>query len=308
MNRACRAALHLYQIDDSELKLIKSSSNLIYESKNRILQFTPTSYKTKQELLKEVSWIEYLNKNDFEVVQVIRSVNNNLLEQVEGFTIICYEKIIGKQVTRSDWNASFFERLGTFTGKLHRLGKAFEKENKRGFKNWNDISKGRFAAYLPEDHRALKKLYAALISKFKTYAVHEDHFGLIHYDIHHENYLLKEGNNKIILFDFEMSCRSWYINDIAVILYYILNTIPVIDRKEVSELFLSAFFQTYRKERSMAEEEKEKIPLFLLYRDLLVYGYTFRTWTEAKKLTKNQYHFRKKLRDSITRRRIALGL
>jgi len=61
-----------YNLSDNTT-LLKSYLNLIYEVDGKILQLTPKDYKSEDELLLEVSWIEYLNNNGFEVVEVVRS-------------------------------------------------------------------------------------------------------------------------------------------------------------------------------------------------------------------------------------------
>jgi len=302
MDNELKEASRMFKLGNSEWKLIKSQINYIYENKSKILQFTPLEYKSTRELLIEVNWIEYLNKNGFEVVEIVKSRNNNLLEEINGYLVICYEKIIGKKAGKSDWNNSFFQKLGRFTGKLHRLGKSFETKNEYNYKNWDEISKGKFVEYLPHDERNLVEVYKSLRALFNSYEINDNNYGLVHYDIHHENYYLRGSSEKIILSDFEMTCRSWYINDISIILYYILNSTPQEKHKIISELFLNAFFKGYRKEFSIDESEKKKIPKFLLYRDLLVYGYTFRIWKEEANMTDNEIKFRNKLSDSITKR------
>lgn len=302
MDKELKEATLIYQLGNSEWKLLKSQINYIYENESKILQFTSLEYKSTSELLIEVNWIEYLNKSGFEVVEIVKSREHNLLEEIDGYTVICYEKIIGKKAKKSNWNDLFFQNLGKFTGKLHRLGKSFEVKNNYNYKNWNEVSKGRFVEYLPHDERDLVRVYDYLMKEFNSYDINDKNYGLVHYDIHHENYYLKGNSEKIILFDFEMTCKSWYINDISIILYYILNSTPKEEHEKISDIFLNSFFHGYRKEFSIDEAEKKKMPKFLLYRDLLVYGYTFRIWKEEKNMTDHEIKFRNKLSNSITRR------
>ena len=99
-----------------------------------------------------------------------------------------------------------------------------------------------------------------------------------------------------------MTCQSWYINEIATILFYILNVVPFENRSAYTQTFLSSFIPAYREEFDLAEEELAHIPHFLLYRDLLVYAYTFRIWPDENTLKESEAKFRKKLSDSIDRR------
>ncbi|MEL7121186.1 MAG: phosphotransferase [Bacteroidota bacterium] len=302
MDKELKEASKMFRLGNLDWELIKSQINYIYGSESKILQFTPLEYKLTNEILIELNWIEYLNRNGFEVVEIVKSRKDNLAEEINGYTVICYERIIGEKAGKSSWNNEFFQNLGRFTGKLHRLGKSFEEKNKYNYKNWNEISKGRFVEYLPQDERNLVEVCENLIEEFSSYEINDNNYGLVHYDIHHENYYVIGSSKKIILFDFEMTCRSWYINDISIILYYILNSTPKEEHKKISDLFLISFFEGYRKEFSIEEKEKEKVSKFILYRDLLVYGYTFRIWKEEKNMSDMEIRFRNKLSDSIARR------
>ncbi len=302
MDKELREAILIYQLENSGWKLIKSQINYIYGNENNILQFTPLEYKLTSELILELKWIEYLNKSGFEVVRIVKSRENNLFHEADDYTVVCYERIIGKKAKKSNWNKAFFQNLGRHTGRLHRLGKAFEVKNNYNYKNWNEISKGKFVEYLPHDERDLTGIYDHLMREFNSYEINDENYGLVHYDIHHENYYLKGSSEKIILFDFEMTCKSWYINDISIILYYVLNSTEKEGHEKISDMFLSSFFHGYRKEFSIEEGEKKKISKFLLYRDLLVYGFTFRVSKEEGDMTSNEIKFRNKLSNSIARR------
>ena len=292
-------ASKLYNIPHQDLTLLQAYSNYIFATKTKILQITPAAYRSASALAIEVDWINYLNQNGLEVVKLVKSTQGRWLEPLDGGTAICYEKIIGQKVTKADWSAKYFTRLGQFTGQLHCLGKAFERERSYSIPNWDEIPKSRFAAYLPIDDRALPVLLESLMTKFRKQERTTQNYGLIHYDIHRGNYFLQEATNKLILFDFEMMCRSWYINEIAVILYYILNSVTFEEREQLTTLFLSSFFDGYRKEMEIDEKEKLRIPSLLLYRDLLVYGYTFKIWPKEAEMTDSDHHFRQKLSLSI---------
>jgi len=129
---------------------------------------------------------------------------------------------------------------------------------------------------------------------------------LIHYDIHHGNYLVEESG-KIVLFDFEMMCQSWYVHEIATILYYALFIPSMRQEQGKSEWFLQYFMEGYLQENQLAQEELEKIPKYLLYRDLLVYAYLCKIWKEED-ITASNRAYRERISDSIDERRQGLRL
>ncbi|MFT7589844.1 MAG: Ser/Thr protein kinase RdoA (MazF antagonist) [Limisphaerales bacterium] len=85
--------------------------------------------------------------------------------------------------------------------------------------HWDEIPEHHHGNLLPEDNRQLFELYQKTISQINSQPKSDANYGLVHYDIHQGNYLLDEANH-LILFDFEMTCKTWFINDIATVLYY----------------------------------------------------------------------------------------
>lgn len=296
-------AAYQYNLESRDWNLVKSYANHIYVCEDKVMQLTPSSYKSANELLLETELLNYLNESKISVVQVVKSNNGNSVEPFANYNAICYDKIIGRKATTENWNESFFHQLGAYTGRLHKLCKSYEKENNPNFKNWNEIPKARIDDFLPDDERKLKELHHNLLELFLSYPINSHNYGPVHYDIHHGNYFLTGPQDKIVLFDFEMTCKSWYINDVSIILYYILNAVQLEDYVEITTLFERYFFEGYRSENEIDEVEKQKIPFFILYRDLLVYAFTFRMWPTLEEMDENELKFRNKLSSAIERRR-----
>jgi Ser/Thr protein kinase RdoA (MazF antagonist) len=102
-------------------------------------------------------------------------------------------------------------------------------------------------------------------------------YGPIHYDIHPGNYLMT-SDGRMVLFDFENSCRGHYINDIAVVLYYSRMHKFSKGDEGFNHSFLASFWKGYEHEYSVPESEIPHIPWLLLNRSLILYGYLFKIW------------------------------
>jgi len=219
-----REACAHYKIELANAKLIRSNANLIYECKDKILRLSHSSIRRKKEIEAELDWLQFFKKNDLPVAEILLSKQGEHLVQIGAdenhFTCVCFEKIVGEKVADSDWNATHFKKLGSLAGKLHRVGQLYTEKPEIEYQHWNETVEFRLYEYLPNDERDLLALHNLLADEFVTYTKSPATYGLIHYDIHHGNYLLTGAAKKLVLFDFEMTCKSWYVNDVASILHY----------------------------------------------------------------------------------------
>ncbi len=295
-----------FRINIGEAKLIRDNKNLVYDCGDRILRLSHSDFRKRIDIEAELDWLIFLNNNDLPVVEVIQTNSNSDLIQIgwakDYFTIVCFDKIKGNKITKKDWNNKHFNRLGEITGRLHKIGNQYENKNGLRYKDWDKITEFGFYKYLPQDKRELIKLYQRLVSQIKELPKTDENYGLIHYDIHHGNYLLTEHDSKLVLFDFEMTCNSWFINDIATILYYANHFPNLMNEADFSTRFMENFWKGYEKENRIKEEEKKWISIFLLYRDLMVFGLLSKIWKD-KKLAKNEKRYLEMVESSIERRR-----
>ena len=306
LKTACLA----FNIDYHKAKLIRYYSNLVYDCGDSILRLTHSKDNSEAGIIAELAFMQFLTKKGLPVVKVILSKEGILTEKINlnnGYlTVACFEKIVGHKVNKEIWQGSHFEELGKLTGSLHKYGIEYQQKTVLAYKPWHEIAKSRIAEHLPQDERKLVGLHQQLVKKFHSYPMTTANYGLTHYDIHFGNYLFRNQDNQLILFDFEMLCYNWFVNDIAVVLYYALYLIR--DRKSIDfqTHFLNHFWKGYESVFTIADSEKEKIPIFLLYRDLLVYSFLHKIW-EGKELTRQDLQYKKKLEKSISTRRTIIG-
>lgn len=305
-----KAACLAYNIDFEEAKLIRNNKNLIYDCGDKILRVSPSIIRTEKEIEAEIHWLIFLMGNKLPVVNIIpsKAAANwiKIVDSDEYFTIVCFKKIVGNKVSREYWNEKHFERLGKLTGQLHRVGNQYENSTGLNYQNWDSLLEFDSYKYLPQDKRELTQLHHKIVSKIKTLPKTKDNFGLIHYDIHHGNYLLTQQNKEMVLFDFEMTCRSWFMNDIATVLYYANHYPKTFIDEDFEVTFMKHFWKGYEREHDIKEFEKTWLPLFLLYRDLMVFGFISKIWKD-KKLTKNELRYSEMIQASIKLRRAKLG-
>ncbi|MBR9921600.1 MAG: hypothetical protein GYB31_12245 [Bacteroidetes bacterium] len=56
---------------------------------------------------------------------------------------------------------------------------------------WDEIPEFANSGFLPDDERNLKEVHDQLVAGFRKLPTTRESFGLIHYDIHHGNYLAR---------------------------------------------------------------------------------------------------------------------
>ncbi len=299
---ACQA----FGIDANKAILIRFFSNLIYDCGAVVLRLTHSKDNTEAGIIAELTFMQFMADKGLPVAKPILSKKGKWTACIQletGYvTAVCFEKIVGFKATKEVWQESHFEELGELAGLLHKYSFEFQQQTTLPYKPWHEIAKGQVLESLPKDKRGLPDLHQKLVEEFHTYPISSHNYGLIHYDIHFGNYLFKEQDKKIVLFDFEMLCYSWFVNDIAVILYYAFYLKGDKTELEFQNSFLPHFWKGYESKFAIAPSEKEKISKFLLYRDLLVYSFLNKIWA-GKALTEEDIKYKHKLDKSISTRR-----
>ena len=296
-----------YNIDENTAKLIRDYSNLIYDCGDRILRLSHSSERTYEHVRIELEWQFYLQNKKLPVAKTLLLPNKKLAVKIRvgenHFTAACFEKIIGNKISTDNWDQSHFKKLGQLTGIMHKIAIKAPTELTDKIPSWKNVEGNNLYHYLPKEESDLIEIRKKLLKEFQKLPIHKSNFGIIHYDIHHGNYLI-DGNNQIQLFDFEMVCNSWFVKDVANVLYYayLHPGSDKFSKEEFYNYFLFNFWEGYEKEFNLNQQERLSVPYFLLYRDILVFAFLHKAWDLANlsELQKNQLGKTKK---SIQKRR-----
>lgn len=112
------------------------------------------------------------------------------------------------------------------------------------------------------------------------------------------NFLVSDKKNNI--FDFDECQYSWFVEDIAIQLFYIIYVFlddSIDAREKQAYSFMKSFMKGYYKENYVDEYWIKQIPIFLRVRELIVYIGMCRDidFSNMNQWTKN-YIFQSKLR------------
>jgi len=281
-------ACNRYGITINELTFIGGFQNFVYEyqqnNKEYILRFTHSSLRSKELLGGELEWILFLSDNGVSVSRPIYSVNCNLFEIIDiadsYFIVAAFEKAQGKRAEYPDClhNVDLFEKCGSITGQMHRLAKTYKPHNKRHEWHQNYYLQN-VTKFIPPSQNLIIDSCENLMNTLKNLNYEKESYGLIHGDINVGNFLVDHG--AVTLFDFDECQYSWFVEDIAIQLYYLVYVYgndSMDERHLQCQRFMEHFHKGYSKENSISDHELKLIPLFLRLREIIVYTGMYRSF------------------------------
>jgi Ser/Thr protein kinase RdoA (MazF antagonist) len=287
-DEVARAGAAQFGVHFNELTFLGAWQNFIYEyeqnGKSHILRFTPSTHRTENAVRGELDWIRYLADHEVSVSVPIPSKHNKWTEVVRlddlDFTVTAFLKAQGRKVGYPECltNTSLYQSLGQTMGRMHALAKEYRPDNEATRRHhWHDNYYLRnLRNFVPSDQTLVYDAASKLINTIKTTLPQDtSSYGLIHGDIGIGNYLLDEGRGGITLFDFDEAQYSWFIEDIAIPLYYLVYVYGgeegKSDREAQALLFMEHFMKGYVQENVIDETWVNKLPLFLRLREIIVY-------------------------------------
>ena len=275
---------------------LRIGESIIFNIANKgILRISPASQQDAETIEAKLYFQNYLYKNDARVVPVFTSANKKLVEKItlgnSYYTAALFEKAEGEIITDKFWDNSIFYEMGKLTAKIHSLSKFYTPPaNNLKHLIWHNTESQKINSQLPNSEEHLIKKFNNYLEEVKTINISINSFGLIHNDIHRGNLFLYK--DKITLFDFDDLTYSWFLNDVACILYNAL----LHHKKNVSESqfyiknFMQNFWQGYHINNKLDFDDLSKIPALLSMRAISIYAYLNKNW-DVKNLNHAQQNY-----------------
>jgi len=271
-------ALRRYGINEKEIQILDSFESYIYKFKNDsgefILRISHSIRRNEALIQGEVDWINYLADHGISVARAILSKTGKLVEVISDtedgqFLATAFVKAEGEPPWER-WTPDLYESYGELLGKMHSATRQFLPilpERKRP--DWDDPIFNFVEQFLPEDEFLARKKYKNVCDYVNSLPKNNETYGLIHQDAHGNNLFIDEVG-KITLFDFDDCGYSWYINDIAIVLFY--NVVETDDWVAFTQAFMSHFLRGYLRHCSLNLELLKEIPHFLKIREIELYA------------------------------------
>ncbi len=269
-----------YAISKTDLKKLGSFESFVYEyeknGQSRILKITHNRHRTVNQIKGELEWVNFLAENKVSVPPVIRSKNKELVELINVddsyFLIYAFEKASGSLPEQNLWDDVLFENWGRVMGRMHAVTKKYRPSDKaiRRF-HWYEDPSLRVEKHIPPSQPKVIEKYNRLKNKLLILPTDMDSYGLIHSDLHHDNFFV--DNDKITVFDFDDCHYSWYAFDISIPLFYVLRDSHVDPNdKSFARHFMKCFMTGYRQENNIDISCLGQIPDFLKLREIDLYS------------------------------------
>jgi Ser/Thr protein kinase RdoA (MazF antagonist) len=271
-------AMRRYGITKSQIHSLDAFESFIYEfvrgSHAYILRIAHSLRRSESLLLGEVDWINYLAEGGVSVARAILSESGKLVEVIEdqwggAFLVTAFVKAQG-QAPWDLWTPKLYESYGEMIGRIHTLSKSYQPKQiawKRP--DWNDALFEFVERYLPESESIAKNKYTDIRHHVNTLAKDRESYGLTHQDAHGNNLFVDE-RGQITFFDFDECAYNWFINDIAVALFYIVQDAE--DWRTFTEEFMPHFLRGYVQACPLDFTWLKEIPNFLKIREIELYA------------------------------------
>jgi len=268
-----------YGIAAGDIHALNGFESFIFEfrrdGKDYILRITHSIRRSENLIRGEVDWINTLADGGVSVARAIDSDAGNLVELIDDpqgghFLATAFVKAPGGRPWEVGWTPERYATYGALIGKMHAIAEHYQPADitwKR--REWDDPAIDYIAQFLPASEPIAKQKYESLREHLRTLPKDRTSYGLIHQDAHQSNFLMDEDGS-ITLFDFDDCDYSWFINDIAIVLFYI--SLDHEDASAFTQMFMSHFLRGYRPFHTLDTKWLKEIPVFLKMREIELYA------------------------------------
>ncbi|MBN1296918.1 phosphotransferase [bacterium] len=248
---------------------------------HRIILRVGHSGRRRVEMVRgEIDFIRYLSDRGISAARALPFATGNTIEtfedgQGEEFIAVAFRKIIGTPPATAGWTDARFEDYGQLVGRMHRLTKAYRVPDPAWKRpEWDDPVMHEVEESLDAGNRVAVERYRACCERAAALSRDIDAYGLVHFDVHGGNMLVDDAG-ELRVFDFDDAHYTWFANDIAVVLYYMLW--GVADPPAFTDRFMTRFLTGYTRENRLDAAWLETIPLFMKMRQIDLYALLHRS-------------------------------
>jgi len=251
------------------------SANAIYPFKKNdeihFLRFCPTSEKSKESILAELEFINYLRNAQYNALESVPSNNGD--EVVQKLTpwgeyyASVFKRVKGKQISESILNDEIIFAYGTALGQLHKISCTYTAPKARRWThvdvfNWIEENLYNLAIEsLPIDELNLLRKY------FSDLPIDQGNYGVIHYDFELDNVFYDDVTKSCSVIDFDDAMYHWFIMDIVQAIYSLRN--EFIDNEFSQKQ--AVFLEGYRNMFDIDNKLFAAMPLFRRFANLFRY-------------------------------------
>ena len=269
---------------DDMLCKFRISSNAIYpfeqEGELCFLRLAPVEEKRKQNVLGEIEFIQYLNKQKFPALKPIPAKDGELCLKLSTkwgeYYASAFKKVSGAPLEYLNLTDEVMFQYGKTLGKLHSLSANY----KPNIKKWTYVEALEWIHNTLREYNAPDFMMEELISISKELQLlpkTSENFGLVHYDFELDNVFYDEITRKCSVIDFDDGMYHWFALDIEQAFDSIAETMN-------GDMLLNAqaeFLRGYQEEHCYTKEMEESRRQMRRFVDLYAYARLIRSVAET---------------------------
>jgi Ser/Thr protein kinase RdoA (MazF antagonist) len=268
-----------YGIAAGQIRSLDAFESFIFEFErdgmSYILRLGHSLRRSQALIQGEADWLNHLAEGGLSVARAIPSENGNLVEMVEDdqggqFLATAFVKARGRRPWVVGWTPALYQTYGELLGGMHARTIGYQPADPAWKRpEWDDELFEFVDHFLPNSETIARQKYKILLDHLYNLPKDNGSYGLIHQDAHGGNLLVDE-TGRITLFDFDDCAYSWFINDIAIVLFYI-----ALDEKDAPAFtreFMGHFLKGYQQVARLEPKWLLEIPFFLKLRELELYA------------------------------------
>jgi Ser/Thr protein kinase RdoA (MazF antagonist) len=278
-------AMQAFKIGQDDIQLLDGFESFIYEFQrgggSYILRIGHSLRRPANLIRGEVDWINYLHRGGAGVSRAVLAGNGELVVPLEDgsgdyFLATAFEKAAGSPPGKEILGPEFYKNYGRLLGRMHQLTKKYQPAEP-GWKrpDWDEPIMLEVLGWLPDSESMIAQRYIDLKAYLDRLPKLAESYGLIHFDAHMGN-MFVDQEGRITLFDFDDCNYSWFSNDIAIVLFYI-----VLGKENETGFireFMAHFLAGYQEENQLDDIWLKEIPYFLKLREIDLYAIIHRSF------------------------------
>jgi len=281
-------AMKRYCIAEGDIELLDGFESYIFkyrrDEEDYILRIGHSIRRSPSLIRGEIDWINYLARGGASVAKAVASLEGQFVEELDDlhggqFLATAFVRAEGKPPWEqpNSETPDFYEHYGRVIGRMHKLTQTYQPPDPTWRRlEWDDPINWEISEWLPKGDGIVLERYSSLKAHFDTLPRDDTSaYGLIHQDAHRGNMFL-DDSGKITLFDFDDCVYSWFIYDIAMVLFYAANGQE--DMSGYTENFMKHFLRGYREENRLDARWLKETPHFLKLREIDLYALIHRSF------------------------------
>jgi Ser/Thr protein kinase RdoA (MazF antagonist) len=278
-------AMRRHGIAEGQIHLLDGFESYMYEFERPpgayILRLGHSFRRSEALIQAEVDWINYLAEGGASVARAVLSNRGNLVEAIddgqgEFFLATAFVKAPGRPPWEVGWSPRLFETYGQLLGRMHALSKRYVPTHPACQRpHWDEDIMLDVERHLPASDARVLERFRTLMSYLQALPTDQESYGLIHFDAHGGN-LFVDDTGRITLFDFDDCNYSWFANDLAIALFYMIVNRE--DAPAFTREFMSHFLRGYSSENRLDPAWLKEIPHFLKLREIDLYAIIHRSF------------------------------